>query len=265
MHESGTWLDPQFTTNQYCAMFETARSAVQRIVGPSRSLFERGLGFADAEGHALPTDGEVFVRRDRVQDPRCGAWHVDGRNPCSKRWHADRAALVGVDNYYAIDFLPWRDSFLGDSYRDGMQEIEAPCSIWAKAYCADKLVCSSDGIASVPTFMLNGREFINDGGMSHGQYRECEGWSFTPKAEWNGPTYSYRSQCRAWDDGSLERGDRRGLVVRVQLCVLDGAVTVYDTRATEAVWTGTDDDEVDVVAEDGTEEERDLEEEKVAA
>jgi hypothetical protein len=89
---------------------------------------------------------------------------------------------------------------------------------------------SQNGVADVPTFTLRGREYVNDGMLHFGAYQECHAWTFRPVRDWTGPTYNYQSQCRAWDEGRTERGDRRGLVVRVRgkLCVLDGAARVFE-------------------------------------
>jgi hypothetical protein len=279
--EPGTWLDPEFTTAQYTAIFAKAREVVQGIAGPARSLFWRGLEAALAEqaemlkrcelddepyhlcrtrcdpsddefdafvehcqqmiGAALP--GIAYKVRKVPRDGLTAAMYVrDLGTLIAWRWSADNRS---------IDFRPWRDSFFVDSYRDGMPAIKAPYSTWGGAYCADKLAYSNDGVASVPTFVLNGREYINDGGFGSGNYRECEGWTFCALVDWQGPTYNYRSQCHAWDDGSLERGDRRGLIVRVrgQLCVLDGAATIYDNEASEAVFVSDTDDQVEDDAE----------------
>ena len=146
-----------------------------------------------------------------------------------------------------VDFHPWRDAFFLDSFRDDLPAIYAARSTWAAAYCADKLAYSDSNIASVPTFSLNGREYINDGGYGRGNYYECEGWTFRPLADWCGPTFSYRTQCKAWDEGRLERGDRRGLVVSVrgQHCVLDGVARVYDDKATgDAIYTADEEDAI---------------------
>lgn len=262
----GTWSDPEFTTSQYNAMFTKAQDRLQSIAGPARRLFAQGLENARVEHakmtahhgnddqpyrlwrtrcHVTDQEFSCFVDHCRlmigidlpgmefkVRNRLAGltaAMHVSGLGTLiAWRWSADN---------YAIDFRPWRDTFFLDSYRDHIPLIEAPYSLWAIAYCADKLAESDQGVANVPTFMLNGREYINDGVSGSATHRECEGWTFCALADWNGPTYNYRSQCRAWDTGTLERGDRRGLIVHVrgQKCVLDSAATIYDTQVKDAV------------------------------
>ncbi|WP_321959579.1 hypothetical protein [Burkholderia cenocepacia] len=293
LDEQSTWLDPKHTVEQYRAMFAKGTDTIQGITDPARPLFVRGLILAsdelekmvercgeDDEPRALwrvtcePTNDEfdAFVAHCRAMASSTFdgiEYKVRDNDGCvatAAMYVRDVGTLIAwrwSETNRAIDFQPWRDSFFLESYRDRIQAIEAPYSTWGRAYCADKLANSNDGIASVPTFVVNGREYINDGGFSRGPYRECEGWSFTAFADWQGATFSYRSQCRAWDNGSLERGDRRGLVVRVrgQLCVLDGAVKIYDTQATDATWQADEsddamtDDEVDSNDEDALEEE----------
>ncbi|HDR8993961.1 TPA: hypothetical protein QDA93_006694 [Burkholderia vietnamiensis] len=296
LDEVGTWLDPEHTVEQYRVMFAKGTEAIQRIAGPARPLFAHGLVLASAELEKMvercgedneprhlwrvtcdPTDDEfdAFVAHSRamVSSAFDGIEYKvrdeDGY-VVAAMYVRDVGTLIArqwSETNRAIDFQPWRDSFFLESYRDGIQEIEAPYSTWGRAYCADKLANSNDGIASVPTFVVNGREYINDGGFSRGPYRECEGWSFTAFVDWQGATFSYRSQVRAWDNGSLERGDRRGLVVRVrgQLCVLDGAVKVYDTQATDTVWQADEADDAETDDETDVDNEEALEEEEVAA
>jgi hypothetical protein len=296
LHEPGTWLDPEYTVEQYRAMFASGAAAVTRIAGPARPLFVRGLALAGDELEKMvercgddneprhlwrvtcdPTDDEFdgFVAHCRAM---VGAafdgieYKVRDEDGCvttAAMYVRNVGTLIAwrwSETNRAIDFQPWRDTFFLESYRDGIQAIEAPYATWGRAYCADKLANSNDGIASVPTFVVNGRKYINDGGFSRGPYRECEGWSFTAFADWKGPTFSYRSQCRAWDNGSLERGDRRGLVVRVrgQLCVLDGAVKVYDTQASDAAWQADESDDVGAEEDVDHDDENELEEEEVA-
>lgn len=297
LDEPGTWLDPEYTVEQYRAMFAKGTDAVQRIAGPARPLFARGLALAGDELEKMvercdeddeprhlwrvtckPTDDEfdAFVAHCRAMvgsvfdGIEYKVRDEDGCVATAAMYVRDVGTLIAwrwSETNRAIDFQPWRDSFFLDSYRDRIHAIEAPYSTWGHAYCADKLANSNDGIASVPTFVVNGREYINDGGFSRGSYRECEGWSFTAFSDWQGATFSYRSQCRAWDNGSLERGDRRGLVVRVrgQLCVLDGAVKVYDTQATDAVWQADDADDVETDDETDIGEEEETLEEEIAA
>ncbi|MCC8547764.1 hypothetical protein WGE86_21445 [Xanthomonas euvesicatoria pv. euvesicatoria] len=204
LHEPGTWLNPEYTVEQYHAMFASGAVAVRRIVGPARGLFLRGLAVACNEL-------EKMVERCSDHEPR-HLWRVtcaltddefvafvahcramvgstlDGIE--YKVWDEDRcvttAAMYVRDvgtliawrwskTNRAIDFQPWRNTFSLESYRDGMQAIEASYATWGHVYCADKLANSNDGITSVPTFVVHGREYINDGGFSCGPYRECEG------------------------------------------------------------------------------------------
>jgi hypothetical protein len=66
--------------------------------------------------------------------------------------------------------------------------------------------------------------------MSFGSRHECTAWTYCARADWRGPTYSYSTVCRAWDEGRKERGDESGLIVKIkgQLCVLQSVATIYD-------------------------------------
>ncbi|TVT60060.1 MAG: hypothetical protein FHK80_03470 [Azoarcus sp. PHD] len=279
---AGAWNAPDFTTAQYVALFAKADAAVRGIVGPGRVLLAQGLEAAKAQhaamlAHRARDAGDAYrLWRSNFQPApaeleafiaHCFA-HA-GTNYHGIEYKIRRQARMTTVAMFArdvgtvivhqwagtgtgVDYYPWRDTFFLDSYRDDLPAIFAPYASWAVAYCADKIAASNDGIASVPTFVLNGREYINDGGCGKGSYQECEGWTFRPLSDWRGPTYSYRTQCQAWDDGRTERGDRRGLVVSVrgQRCVLDGVALVYDDNATETVSLPAGDDEADIEVDD---------------
>lgn len=275
-HPAGAWNGRAFTTAQYHELFSKADAALHRISGACRAVFEPGINAAKAQHAAMlahnsyddsdpyrlwrtnfelpqevlaafvadcfanagkSADGIERKTRRKMQTSTAAMFVPDMGTVIVYQWASGRAS---------IDYRPWRDAFFLESYRDEMQVIFAPYATWAGAYCADKIAYSDKGIASVPTFTLNGREYVNDGGFGQGNYRECEGWTFLPLADWHGPTYSYRTQCQAWDEGRLERGDRRGLIVRVrgQLCVLDGAAIIYDDNAIEPVFTKADDEDI---------------------
>lgn len=203
LDEVGTWLYPEHTVEQYRVMFAKGTEAIKRIAGPARPLFAHGLMLASAELEKMvercgedkeprriwrvtcdPTDDEfdAFVAHSRamVSSAFDGIeYKVRDENGyvVAAMYARDVGTLIArqwSETNRAIDFRPWRDSFFLESYRDGIQAIKAPYSTWGRAYCAEKLANSNDGIASVPTFVINGREYINDGGFSRGSHRECE-------------------------------------------------------------------------------------------
>lgn len=255
----GTWLHREFTATQYAALIEKAENEVQSIAGPARPLFERALAACKAELQATTKRGygdePFFLRAEGFK--ATAAEQAAFKQHCYDMARADLVprfeyktaesgrmieAAMYVDHIGTLTYREWasdamsvsfaleRDSFFLESFKDSMQRVELPYSIWGKTYCADKLAYASAGIASVPTFTYNGREYLNDGSSGFGGIHEGECWSMVPLADWTGPTYNYQSQCKAWDDGRLERGDRRGLIVSVrdQKCVLDGAIVCYD-------------------------------------
>lgn len=274
-HAPGAWLDPDFTVGQYLEIFAKADVALLPIAGPGRALFGQGIEAAKAQLAAMlenreRDDTEEFSLWRSNFKPKAnqlaafvehcismGGSSFPGIEYKTRREASMTTAAMFVQDIgtiivrawendnVGIDYHPWRDSFFMESYRDTIGRLAVPYSTWGGAYCADKIAYSGDGIASVPTFTVNGREYINDGSLSRGSYRECEGWSFCAPEDWRGPTFSYSSQCRAWDDGRTERGDRRGLVVRVRgkLCVVDGVSVFYDDHAEEIVLIRADEDE----------------------
>jgi len=287
-HAAGTWNHPSFSTAQYVDRFALAEAALLGIEGPGRTMLAKGLAAAKAQHVEMLDrcdrgDGSYQLWRSNFEptadelaafvahcDSNAEAAALTGARFAGSEYKTRReqrgyriAAMFARDVGTVIvrhwptggasaDFHLFRDPFFLDSYRDGMPALYAPCAIWARSYCADKLAESGDGVASVRTFGINGREYINTGGMGAGAYRECSAFAFRPVADWTGPTYSYKTQGAATDAGRIERGDRRGLVVRVrgQLCVLDSAALVYDDQVTTTYVAGdeSDDDYEDIEA-----------------
>lgn len=258
----GTWLHPQFTTAQYDAIFSKAAQVLPGVVGLTRELFERGLAAARAEHAEMVECSGADDQPYQLWRAECGATGqefdqfiahcramsgtglADLESKVRDRRHGLRAALYVRDlgtlvawrssaGFCGIDFRPWRDAFLFDSFQDHMALIEASYSAWAPGYCADKLAFADQGVATVPTVVIQGREYIITSVSGNGRYQEGQAWTFCALADWRGPTYNYRSHCHAYDNGSVERGDHRGLIVRVrgELCVIDGAATIVDTQA----------------------------------
>lgn len=259
----GTWTSPRFTIQNYRDIFAKANNRLLSVAGAAQPFFRLGLESAVAQLE------EMMNRRDIDDDEKFTLWRmkieVDDHQLTSfidhcknmtespfaetkyKIRHHSTMTTFGMfiedigsiivriwnQNNIGVDFYPWRDSFFLDSYKDTIKRHSLSYSIFGVAYCADKIAYSNNGVASVPTFSFEGRQYINDGGYSHGKYNECKGWLFCPLEDWRGDTFSYQTQCAAWDEGRIERGDRRGLVVRVrgQLCVINDVTTFYDENA----------------------------------
>lgn len=256
------WNAPHFTTKEYQAIFCKADTVVGSLESRLRAVFLQGLATAKL------VHEDMIGRRIFAEDQKYALWRTDIKIASSvldqfiqvssaalankqmgievKKRNTRRMLCFGVyipdagsvvvriwpNAGCGIDYHVYRDPFFNVSYLDDMREIEAPLTMWEHAYCADKIAYSDESVPSVPTFTLNGREYIHTGGMSSGSYQECKALTFRPLEGWKGDTYTYRSQCRAWDDGLKERGDQRGLVVSVRgrKCVVDGAVVVFDNN-----------------------------------
>lgn len=276
-HPAGSWLPQVFPPEQYAKRHAQAETALLRIDGVAGAMLRQGIDAVRAQNNSMPSwrvIGPVpcyeMWRSSRKSNANelvafvahCEAMVARGAVPPgiefkTRREHrGDYTAALCVQGaaslivrqrptgQVSVDFCLFREPFFLDSYRDGMAAICARETLWADACSAHRIACADKGIANVPTFAIDGRMYINDGGSGDYIYRECEGWSFSALTDWSGPTYNYREQCQAWNEGRLERGDRRGLVVRVrgELCVLDGAVTVYDDKLGEAARHGAADE-----------------------
>ncbi len=285
---AGTWIDPSFTTAEYVAMFATADAELLRIVGPGRALFALGIEAAKAEHDKMlargcapagayrlwrstfrPSPEQLFAFFEHCNTHAGTTYHgIEYKARDDKRIFTAAMFVENIGTVIAhhwkdvggigVDFRPFRVPFFLDSYHDNMPTIEAPYHLWGTSYCADKLANSNDDIASVPAFTIQGRMYLNTGGMGSGEYRECDGWALCPKSDWTGPTYSYRTQCRAWDEGRKERGDKRGLVVRVQgqLCVCESPALIFDRHVAKDVdlYRADDDEPVDELGDDDPDE-----------
>lgn len=132
-------------------------------------------------------------------------------------------------------FVPYRDNYFQPSYLDNKPSVYVPYSEWRDAYSADKIAMSGDKPAAVKLFQANGRLYTIDSIVSKGKSYQGEALSFRPLWDWSGKTYTYHEQCRAWDQGILERGDRRGLIISVKgyTCVVDGEIDVYDENVVD--------------------------------
>ena len=264
----GSWLTRKFTRSEYEVKFAKAEAVLLGLSGVVRAMFAQGLErskeiftqrqtgsrqcgedeafdllrsdfepdsdtvtefmqFCFAQGEKRPRGIEIKTR-DQAGMTTAGVFIEDFGSVILRLW-------PDVD-CMSVDFSFYRNPFFLESFRDAMPRIAAPVSIWGGFYCADKLAFSGAGVASVKAFALSGRLYINHGTSGRGSYRECSALTFCPLSDWRGETFSYQTQCKAWDDGRLERGDRRGLIVLVngQKCVIDSQAIVFDENAKDA-------------------------------
>ena len=135
---------------------------------------------------------------------------------------------------YKLDYSPMKSSFFNDSYLDEMESLYVPFRTWGGVYAAQTIGESNEKAPSVKTFTTNGREFVNFGGLSSQCWHDCHAYSICPIENWNGETFTYRELISAYNDGSVQRGDARGLMVKVRghLCVFEKEFFVYDNKVT---------------------------------
>lgn len=264
-NDFGTWCDPEFTFTEYQAKFCDSLASLSSTPAQLKALFEQGIRAAASEvqsmadrtadtnrpfriyhpispitaheyvlllGHCQtmleqPVPGARYKIRHFKQSVTAGVY-IEGIGSLVAQSHV----RAGVARHW-IEYQPWQCAFFMDSYRDDVKCHELPAAVWADCYCADQLSMANEKIVQVPTFPYFGREYVNTGGVSMGNYRECDAWAFVPKCEWTGALYTYKDQVAACETGQLERGDRRGLMVKVrgQICVLSHEAVFYDDNA----------------------------------
>jgi hypothetical protein len=183
---------------------------------------------------------------------------VIGRYKHSDEWH-----------YSASFHLVDRDSHFLPHYNDDVVIEYCSEAVWAPAYSAQLIAEAHNKIPSVRTFRFGGREYVNTG-ASHGRnhFSQCTAWSITPATEWAGDTFSYADLTEAWSRGAAQRGDKRGLLVRVRgvLCVLEKPFLVYDDQPRQMIAATEEEDETDEMDElpEGMYEQEEDEEEELS-
>ena len=253
---AGTWLVAEFTAEEHAARLTAAEACAAVLAPVLRPFYMRGIRAArvELERRAPHMDSsEVFGLHAITVTATCrevdelqrqdlaalGIEHKTRRAAATEQMQALYAPGVGTitvrphtDGSRSIGFAHYRNSDMLPSYRDCQPVYELPEAVWGPTYACQAIAEAGEGIASVKTYRHGGREWINDGGMYFSGNASCEAWAITRRAYWDGETYSYRDQVKAWDAGTLERGDRRGLVVKVRgiECVLTSAATFTDYR-----------------------------------
>lgn len=264
-HAPGTWLRPDYTTPDFIARLFKAMKSLHKAEEHTRDLFDQGIRAArtlhrkmllqrssncsDADSWWTP-DFTVNRRELATFVAHClGIKGVDQDGVEYKSRKDSNGLTTGVfvpdvgsvvvfvridrKQRMSVEYFPYRDSFFLPSYRDSMPLVYSSRKTWEKAYCADKLAYSGAGIMSLrSTFKLNGYEYINTGSVYSGSYADCIAWTFCDASLWKGPTYSYEAKCKSWDEGRSQRGDERGLLIKVRgkLSVLTSAAIVYDDK-----------------------------------
>lgn len=277
----GTWLSPGYTLAQLTAGFTMVDTLLVGMPGAISQMFFAGVTAArevlagQVEHFGEGYDGEMRIWRSTfdVAEEHLLAFvayceqHSDNSNDgieCKARSEDTMlggASTVGVyiegagsvvvrkwsDDNIGINYFPYRAHFFLSSYRDGASRSFEPCSTWAGAYCAARFCESPNSPPTVPTFSVNGREYINSGSVTCGAYRCCQAWTFVPVSEWRGATFTYSALIQAFDKGTVERGDKRGTLVKIrgQLCVIDGFAMFFDDNAFDRVMLVSEDDQLD--------------------
>lgn len=260
---AGGWFSPCFTVNEYEARLERSRKYLPSVMWPAREIYRQGLetaresfdraldggqareaaarGWPRLTLHVESTQRTAFV--DHCISMVDGEWDSPGLEfKLSTYKHLTRAgmyccetgsvvAATWADGLIGVDFAIGRDPFFLPSFREGQRVIHAPHFAHALLDRDGESSSLRDGVTDVPTIVVEGRDHVFDRGRTHADCQLLQGWRFCLPEEWRGPTYSFASQTRAWDEGRTERGDRHGLVVRVrgQDVVLDSAVTIDAT------------------------------------
>ena len=256
---AGAWFLPCFTALEYEARLERARKYLPSVMWPAREIYKHGLEAATESFDRALDNGQA---RDAAREwPRLslqvestqrtefvdhcismvdGEWDSPGLEfKVSSHKHLTRVGMyccetgsvvvtTWADGLIGVDFAIGRDPFFLPSFREGQRVIHAPHFGQETCDGDGDFVGLRDGVTDVPVFTVEGRDYVADGGRAHHDCKRIQAWSFCLPEEWRGPMYSEAGQSKAWDEGRTERGDWRGLVVRVrgQAVVLDGAVTV---------------------------------------
>lgn len=256
----GTWLAPAYTLAVWQSRIFLAKQRLSLIPDRFQDIMTRGVDCFEKELHRMRGgDNPISVHSTRlrldseaIQEIQSALQVEADEGPSREGWEAkmrenqygltlglhipDIGSVIlshGLSGRAYVDFKLFRDTFFLDSYEDACSIHHVSRERWEDDCNALKIAESGSGIASCKSFMHDGREYINDGQMIGRDFSYCTGWSFRPLDEWDGPTYSYTSHCGAWEDGRMQRGDLRGLVVKVnrKTVVLDGCSLFVDKNS----------------------------------
>lgn len=275
----GSWERPGFSRAQYQEKLARAEAGLQCLAGPGRPVFRAGIEGARAYLDASREQGYFTLpcRAIEIEDEALQAlvahcrtfrdWHAQGvRYKVREGGRHDMAgmAVEGVgsvvvtrydDGRLVASFLPYEDTFFLDSYQDGEPTHELPYAVWGPAISCQKVVEAKDTPA-VGSFLFKGREYTCVGASYGAGQRSGWCWLLVAASEWTGATATYRELSQAWDDGRRERGDERGLLVRVrgQLCVLHSPAYFVDRNPVDTfvslIGDEDDDNQDDELQED---------------
>lgn len=254
-----SWLTPAYTLAQYYEFIEHSKSTICNMGKLLNIVCKYGLEAFEKEVNDLfqhrKTDEPFTVHHTRVDAPETTMREFiaycenmkDAKMPnltfkIRRNHQMESYGLYIRDvgsvvvrlwpavNSIGMSFVPYRDTYFQPSYRDNKPAFYVPYAEWREAYSADKISMSGDKAAAVKVFQVNGRLYTIDSIFSKGKSYQGEALSFRPLRDWSGKTYTYHEQCEAWNEGVLERGDRRGLLISVRgyTCVVDGEIDVYD-------------------------------------
>lgn len=214
--------------------------------------------------HCMKYDGRIVAGVEYKVRTRPSYWTTG--NDITVAMHAEGIGSIRISRnwgkegtWHNIHFSHvQRDSVFLQGYQDDAAHSYCSEAVWAPAYSAQLIGEAHTKIPNVRTFRFGGREYVNTGASHCGDYSQCNAWAIAPADEWRGDTFNYAEMIDAWNRGACERGDMRGLLVRVrgQLCVLEQYLTAYDDQPRSiimAVWDQEDDctadDEDEAVAE----------------
>lgn len=252
------WLDVEHTADDYRRLLVTSLNYVQGVQGLLRDLYERALAGVPSEiafvtqrrrvetfslsvdvrasaeeltsfcaqvldYQAAPCEGFTFKVR-QTPGNRCFGTHIDGVGSLVLR--------VWSSSNYGLSFCFDRDTFFNESFHDTETVIEWPVSQWVQAVCPARL--AQGPIPSVPTVLHGGRHYLVSGASYHGPRSMGHAWTVCAREDWQGVVFNSNQELLAvYVRGTLERGDHRGQLVRVdgRLCVIDGAAQFVDNAS----------------------------------
>lgn len=276
---SAPWLDVERTVDDYQRLRVTSLNNVQGVQGLLRDLYERALAGVPSEiafvtqrrrvdtfslsldvrasaeeltlfcaqvldYQAAPWEGFTFKVR-QMPGNRCFGVHADGVGSLVLR--------VWSSSNYSLSFCFDRDTFFNESFHDTETVIEWPVSQWVQAVCPARL--AQGPIPSVPTVLYGGRHYLVSGASYHGPRSMGHAWTVCPREDWQGGVFnSSQELLAAYARGTVERGDHRGQLVRVngRICVIDGAAQFVDNQSSMGAAHAVDDADTNSDESDST-------------
>lgn len=193
--------------------------------GAGASAIESFQRYCEQHASAPRCSDAPSFKVQRSVSQQCWAMHVAGVGSVVTMSFSDRGTT-------RLTFQTTVASVIFPSYRDEMESIELPRSLWgARSTRMDSDHASGVTNCTQP-FVYGGRCYAVSATTYSGSSDLvlAQAWRLCLLQEWAGPRYKHDELLKLWEYGERQRGDQIGLVIQVggRSYVVDRGLEVYD-------------------------------------